>query len=130
MDLAKDAKINSNTILIDEPWRDLPFETKYHPYLSSDKPEKEPEADRPRAIWISTHDKPQDIAQLPYSISYRIAKHEARVVRLYTLPEQRRQLADSIADRRPNLRNLLWYDKMINHESLGRWNDWVNLNNL
>jgi len=94
--------INKDLIIFDEPWKDLPIYTPYNPGKSN------PDDRDEQLILIATKEGKKDIAQLPYSIAYRISKYEADVIRVYTLDEHRKKLGEVIEKIHPKLSPLLW----------------------
>ena len=85
-DLAQRAGIEVNTLFFDSPWQDLPFYNRYSPYTSS--PDK-------ATIKVRARGQTQDIAMDPSSLVFYLAKRQAQVIRLYTLKENREQMANA-----------------------------------
>jgi HD superfamily phosphohydrolase len=98
-ELASKAKINSDFIFFDKPWKDLPFESRYRQYTQ----EKEGSA----INLIFRDGKTRDIALDPSSLAYNVSKWKARIVRVYVLGEKRNDLGKIIAKKCPSIRNLI-----------------------
>lgn len=97
-EIAAKAKVNPDFIFIDEPWKDLPFESRYRQYGEEEE----------GAIRLLFRDgKIRDIAMDPSSLANNVSKWMARVVRIYTLKEKRDKIGRVIAKKCPNLENLL-----------------------
>lgn len=62
-ELTKDASIDPDLVFFDEPWKDLPFENRYHPYSDKDK-----------SIKIERGGRATDIALDKSSLAFYIAK--------------------------------------------------------
>jgi uncharacterized protein len=101
--LYTESGIENEYIFVDEPWKKLPI---YSPYYLIAPPNKDEGDYNPILIRTKTGDI--DIALLPYSIAYRIAKHQAKVIRMYTIPEKRKQLSETIRSIQPELSSLIW----------------------
>lgn len=98
-EIAKKAKADPSFMFVDEPWKDLPFESKYRQYG---------EEGEGGAIKLLFRDgKITDIASDPSSLAYNVSKWMARVVRIYTLKEKRHKIGRVIAKKCPNLERLL-----------------------
>lgn len=98
-EIAAKAKADPNFIFIDEPWRDLPFESRYRQYRQEEEG---------GAIRLLFRDgRIRDIAKDPSSLAHNVSKWMARVIRIYTLKEKRDKIGRVIAKKCPNLENLL-----------------------
>ena len=73
----------------------MPIYTPYNPGKSSPNDEDE------QLILISTKEG-KKVAQLSYSIAYRISKYEADVIRVYTLDKYRQSFGEAIEKNYPN----------------------------
>jgi len=113
--LAERAKIEESDIFFDEPWDELPIDSKYRPYLSFGEIDSEGNGigdQSDKAIKIKTRTGSIDIASLPNSIAYRIARQQAKVIRMYTYPHLRKQLGEATIEIAPTVSHLVWIEKI------------------
>jgi len=112
--LAKKAQIDEDYIFFDEPWKDLPMDSSLRPYIASIEPKlnENEKTENKRPILIRTRKGLTDIASIQSSIAYSISRLEARVIRIYTLEKYRKKLGEAIEKFRPNIKHLVWKDKI------------------
>jgi len=106
--ISEKSGVNVEHIFIDEPWRNLPIDSSYHPYFSFEENESGEQTEEKQPILIKTRAGIRDIATLPHSIAFRIAKHQAKVIRVYTIEEKSNNVAQAIAESWPDLKHLVW----------------------
>lgn len=98
-DIAKLAEIEPESLYFDTPWKDIPFENRYRPYsMRQDQP----------AIKVCYRGEISDIAMTPSSLAFYLAKYMAQVIRIYTLKEHRKAVAEALAHKYPDLKQYLW----------------------
>ncbi|MCK4830482.1 hypothetical protein KA005_82960, partial [bacterium] len=98
-DIAQRASVEEKSICFDSPWKDLPFENRYRPYSSSDDT---------ATIKVEVKGEIADIARDPSSLCFYLAKRVAQIIRVYTLQEQRRDVARAITGKYPTLKQYVW----------------------
>jgi HD superfamily phosphohydrolase len=98
-DIANRAGIAPDEIYFDIPWKDLPFENRYHPYFSSEEK---------NVIKVRSRGKVSDIAMDPTSLCYYLAKRIAQMIRIYTLNKHRKDVGEAIVTKYPDLQQYLW----------------------
>jgi HD superfamily phosphohydrolase len=97
-EIARKIEISPHLIFFDKPWKDLPFESKYRQYGPGEG----------GAIELLFRDgKTRDIAFDPSSLAFNVSRWIARVVRVYTLKQKRKELARVIEKKCPNLKPFL-----------------------
>jgi len=95
--ISQESGIPQEDIFINEPWQNLPFENRYHPYTTKVS----------TPIKIEIKGKIMDITQDQSSMTYNIARYMAQVIRVYTKNEHRETLKNILKTRYERISHLL-----------------------
>jgi HD superfamily phosphohydrolase len=88
----------------DEPFKDMPFENRYRPFSYRGESEK-----GIIRVWRNQDEEPRDIAEVPNSLAFFLARNTAQMVRIYTTKKNRIKLREYLKQKFARFEEITWY---------------------